>query len=356
MEFGFPLKVFCDVARHRSFSQAAQANDITQSAVSQIVSQLEKGMDVQLVDRSTRPLQLTAPGQTYYEGCKSLLEQYAELEDKIRTAQAKVAGTVQVAAIYSVGLGDMGQYVQRFATMQPKAQVHIDYLHPDQVYQRVLEGAADLGLVSFPRNTAKLETVPWREEEMVLVCAPQHPLARHLAVKPQDLNGQNYVHFDKNLVIRRKVDRFFREQGIFVEVALEFDNIENIKQAVALGAGVALLPEPTVRREVKARALGALPLYGCRLTRPLGIIHRRRQKLSGAAAMFLDLLLEGDHGSPRNMNTARTPEIATLAGGTLPTPVPRENQRGRSLPSLSSKGKGNGEANSPRTAKRKTGT
>ena len=105
------LKVFCDVVRHRSFSQAAQANDITQSAASQIVSQLEneKHLNVQLIDRSTRPLTLTPLGQTFYEGAKSLLEQYRELEASIRNAQAQIAGTVQVAAIYSVGLGDMGQ-------------------------------------------------------------------------------------------------------------------------------------------------------------------------------------------------------------------------------------------------------
>jgi DNA-binding transcriptional LysR family regulator len=284
------LKVYCDVVRCRSFSQAAQANEITQSAVSQIVSQLEGRLDAQLIDRSTRPLQLTALGQTFYEGCKSLLVQYEELESAIRTAQADVAGKVEVAAIYSVGLGDMGQYVQRFAGRQPRAQVHIDYLHPDQVYARVRDGSADLGLVSFPRKVADLVAVPWREEEMVLACPPRHPLAGHLAVRMSELDGQKYVHFDRNLAIRRRVDRFLREQGAAVAVECEFDNIENIKQAVAFGAGVAILPEPTLRREVQARTLVARPLYGCRFTRPLGIIHRR-QRLSAAARGFLELLL-----------------------------------------------------------------
>lgn len=323
------LKVFCDVARHRSFSKAAQTNDITQSAVSQLVSQLERRMEVRLIDRSIRPLQLTSLGQTFYEGCKSLLEQYEDLEERIRSAQTKIAGTVQVAAIYSVGLGDMGQYVQRFADLQPKAHVHIDYLHPDRVYERVLEGTADLGLVSFPRASSKLLALPWREEPMVLACSPQHQLARHLAVKAEDLKGQTFVHFDKNLVIRRMVDRFLREQDIFVEVALEFDNIENIKQAVALGAGIALLPEPTLRREVKARTLVAVPLYGCRLTRPLGIIHRRRQGLSSAARLFVEVLQGGAFHGTNGTTTVRLPEVASLAGGNLHAPGPRDNQRGR---------------------------
>src|SRR5262245_58623030 len=127
------LKIFCDVARHRSFSQAAQANDVTQSAVSQTILHLEEDIQVQLIDRSTRPLTLTPLGQTYYDGCKTLLEQYAELEAAIKTSQAEVGGDVKVAAIYSVGLGDMGQYVRRFQAELPDAKVHIEYLHPNRV-------------------------------------------------------------------------------------------------------------------------------------------------------------------------------------------------------------------------------
>ena len=299
------LKVFCDVVRQRSFSQAARANDITQSAVSQIVSQLERRMDAQLIDRSTRPLHLTAMGQAFYDGCKSLLTQYDELEASIRSACTEVAGKVEVAAIYSVGLGDMGQYVERFAARHARAQVHIDYLHPDQVVQRVLDGSADLGLVSFPRKTPNLAAIAWREEDMVLACAPKHPLAAHLAVRLQELDGQKFVHFDRNLVIRRRIDRFLREHGAAVEVACEFDNIENIKQAVTIGAGVALLPEPTLRREVQARTLVARPLFGCRFTRPLGIIHRR-QRLTPPARLFLELLLE-DSRLPASGNGALEP-------------------------------------------------
>jgi DNA-binding transcriptional LysR family regulator len=314
------LQVFCDVARLRSFSQAATANQRTQSAVSQIISQLEERMEVKLVDRSTRPLRLTALGQRYYEGCKNLLEQYAELETSLRSARGSVAGTVAVAAIYSVGLSDMGQYVQRFAAEQPQAQVHIDYLHPDKVYERVLDGTADLGLVSYPRRTPRLTALAWKEEEMVLACSPRHPLAARQAVAPKEIDGAKYVHFDRNLAVRRQVDRFLREHAVAVEVALEFDSIENIKQAVAIGAGVALLPEPTLRREVRARTLVAVPLYGVRFTRPLAII-QRRGRLSAAARRFVELLQV--HDTPE---TRRADNVGPLAGGNVHTP---KDTRGR---------------------------
>lgn len=299
------LKVFCDVIRHRSFSHAAELHDVTQSAVSQIVSQLEKRMSVKLIDRSTRPLKLTALGLTYYEGCKTLLEQYDALEARLQSAQVEITGTVMVAAIYSVGLSDMGQYVQRFQEELPKTQVHIDYLHPDRVYEQVIDGTADLGLVSYPKKTPHLASVNWRDEEMVLACSPTHPLASRLAVPMKDLNDQPYVHFDKNLIVRRRVDRFLREQHVAVDVVAEFDSIENIKQAVSIGAGIAILPEPTIRREVKARTLVGVPLFGCDFIRPLAIIHRRGNRLSAAAKRFMELLLEPEAHHRKNGTPAR---------------------------------------------------
>jgi DNA-binding transcriptional LysR family regulator len=294
------LKVFCDVARQRSFSQAAIANEVTQSAASQIVSQLERRMGVQLIDRSTRPLQLTPFGKIYYEGCKTLLDQYMELEASVLAAHAQLAGTLQVAAIYSVGLSDMGQMVERFQSQQPGIKVQLEYLHPNRVYEKVLQGTADLGLVSFPRKSPKLATAPWREEEMVLACAPGHPLAHQPSVQITNLEGEKYIHFDKDLGIRRVVDRFLRKQGVHVEVVLEFDNIENIKKAIEIDAGVALLPEPTLRREVRGRTLVAVPLVGARLTRTLGIIHRKLP-LSSAARRFIDLLCDPEAAaSPRS--------------------------------------------------------
>jgi DNA-binding transcriptional LysR family regulator len=104
------------------------------------------------------------------------------------------------------------------------------------------------------------------------------------------LEGQKFVAFDKDLVIRREVDRFLRDHQVAIEVELEFDNIENIKKAVEIGAGVALLPAPTVRREVDNGTLVALPLTEGRLVRPLGIIHHRQHKLSATVLLFMDLL------------------------------------------------------------------
>ena len=314
------LRVFCDVARFRSFSQAAAANEVTQSAASQVVLQLERRLGVQLIDRSTRPLQLTHEGQVYYDGCKGLVDQYLELEASVRRSNGEIAANIQVAAIYSVGLGDMSHYMQRFAELKPGVEVHIEYLHPDRVYEKVLDGTADFGLLSYPRKQRELVEIPWRDEEMVLACSPAHPLARLRLVRVAQLHGQKYVAFDKGLTIRREVDRFLRERDVAVDVVLEFDNIETIKKAIEISAGVALLPLPTLRREVKDGTLAAVPLAQARFVRPLGIIHRRNHKLSSSARRFIELL--------RQTNKSIAGTSGTLAGGGKVRPSGNGNHRG----------------------------
>jgi DNA-binding transcriptional LysR family regulator len=304
------LKVFCDIARCRSFSQAAALNGVTQSAASQVVHALESRLRAALIDRSTRPLHLTPLGQVYYEGCKKLVEQYMELEAGILQSRAQLAATVQVAAIYSVGLGDMGQYVERFQQDQPQARVQIEYLHPDRVYEKVRDGTADLGLVSFPVRSREMIVAAWREEEMLLACPPDHPLAARASIRPEDLQGAKYVAFERHLTVRRRVDRFLRQHHVTVDVVHEFDNIENIKKdIIEARAGVALLPAPTLRREVAEGVLVARPLVGCRFVRPLGIIYRRQHPLSSFALRFIELLrhpgLNGHSSEPARASTAR---------------------------------------------------
>jgi DNA-binding transcriptional LysR family regulator len=285
------LKVLADVARFRSFSQAAAANGMTQSAVSQMVSQLEKRLATQLVDRSVRPLRMTDEGRRFADGCQDLVARYQDLEASVRGGNPDVPVTVQVAAIYSVSLRGMNRYVERFAASDPHAHVRIDYLHPDKVYERVNDGTADIGLVSFPRRTRELQALPWRSEDMVLACAPTHPLASLPRVSPSRLDGMDFIAFDRGLVIRREIDRFLREQDVTVHVVLEFDNIETIKRAVVEVAGISLLPLPTLRPEVDNGTLVAIPMREARLVRPMGIIHRRHG-LGAAAARFVQVLQE----------------------------------------------------------------
>ncbi len=291
------LKIFCDVVRWSSFSRGAEENGISQSSASQAVHQLEARLGVKLIDRSKRPLVPTSQGKVYYEGCKELVESYLELENRVKTLgdEDAVVGSVGVAAIYSVGLHHMSQYIKIFEARHPRANVRLEYLHPSRVLERVTSGEAELGLLSCPKKWPDLNVITWREEVMVLAVAPSHRFAGRQGVPVSELDGEPFIAFDTDLPIRRTIDRFLRHHDVHVEVVLEFDNVENIKRAVEIPSGVSILPAPSLVQEIKAGTLVAVPIdgqdSGDHLTRPLAIIHRKHGKLEPAAAKFLDLLI-----------------------------------------------------------------
>ena len=298
------LKIFCDVVQWASFSRGAAENGISQSSASQAVHQLELRLGVKLIDRSKRPLVATAHGKVYYDGCKDLVGRYLEVESRVKSLEDEhnVVGTVGVASIYSVGLHHMSEYVRTFSALCPGASVRLEYLHPTRVIERVMEGGAELGLVSFPRKWPDLTVIPWREEEMVRAVHPSHRFAGRKSVKVGELNGETFVSYEGELSIRRAIDRCLRHHDVHFDVALEFDNIENIKRAVEISAGVAILPEPTLAREVKTGSLVAVRIEGQdpthRLVRPLAIIYRRNHQLSLTATRFLKLLMGDEAAAP----------------------------------------------------------
>ena len=294
------LKIFCDVARLRSFSRGAAENQVTQSTASQTVHHLEEHLGVQLIERAQRPLRLTTEGKTFYEGCREIVHRYFDLEQSMRQLHRAANTQVRIAAIYSVGLGDMNQLAQEFGRRHAPAHAQVEYLHPDRVYERVIEEVADLGIVSFPRSRREVVVIPWRKEEMVLACPPEHPLAKERSVAPRALAGESFVALEENLTIRRETDRFLKRHGVPVTVALEFDNIEAVKRAVEVASGLAILPRPTLQREVQSGTLVAVPLAGAEFTRPLGIIHRRGKRLTASAQHFVELLQTGLNGNGRN--------------------------------------------------------
>lgn len=267
-------------------------NDVSQSAASQHVQELERTLGTLLLDRSTRPLVVTLAGQLYYEFCKDALRRKEEFETALDLMKQQVDGTVRVASIYSIGLSEMAQLQEEFSKRHPEAHLAVEYLRPEKVYAAVVAGDADLGLVSYPEPSREITVIPWRQEEMVVAVAPDHPLAGRQSVQASDLNGTEFVGFDDDLPIRRDVDRFLREQGVEVTETLHFDNLQMIKEAVAHHEGVSIMPARILRDEVEQGRLVALPFQASNLYRPLGIIHRKKKRFHPVAQAFLDLLQE----------------------------------------------------------------
>jgi DNA-binding transcriptional LysR family regulator len=295
------LNLFKEIAATRSMSKGAEHCGVSQSAASQHVQEAERRLGVALFDRSKRPLELTAAGKLYAEFCRDVLRREEEFTLALESVKGDVEGTVRVVSIYSTGLSEMGRLQVEFSARYPTAQLHVEYMRPDKVYDAVRNDTADLGLVSFPESTREIAAIPWRKEEMQVAVPPAHPFALRDAVYPADLNGQDFIGFDEDLSIRRELDRFLRAQGVEVKIVMHFDNIQMIKEAVELGRGISLLPARTMLAEIEQGRLVAVKLDAPDLVRPVGIVHRKRKKFNRAAQAFLELLVgDGAGGSGVN--------------------------------------------------------
>lgn len=285
------LQLFRDIAHTRSISRGAVQNGVTQSAASQTVQELERQLGTKLLDRSRRPLEVLPAGRLLVDFARDVLRRRQELVTRLEEIKGEQGGLVRVAAIYSVGISEMARLEEEFLRRLPAAHLEVDYLRPEKVYQAVLDDRADLGLVSYPENTREVVALPWRDEPMVVVCAPSHPLAGRDCLRPEDLEDSDFLGFEDDLPISRGIERFLRERGVRVRVSGHFDNVQAMKEALRVGHAVSILPSPMLREEVADGRLAAIrldtPLY-----RPLGIIHRRKRTFPRAAQVFLELLRE----------------------------------------------------------------
>jgi LysR family transcriptional regulator, transcriptional activator of the cysJI operon len=273
-----------------SFTKAAQINGVTQSAVSQQISALEGHHHSLLVERSKRKFRLTREGQVLYEESKKIIATYSALFDRLQEIKDIVSGNIRVATIYSIGLHDLPPYVKKFLKTYPTVNVQVEYRRANEVYDDVLSNVVDLGLVAYPTREPRLEIAIWSEDPLVVICHPQHPLAQSKSLRVKALAGQKFVNFEADLPTRKALDRLLREHGVQVSNVMELDNIETVKRAVEIDAGISIVPETTVRQEAAKRTLAAVPFEEEGLARPLAVIYKKNRVLSPAMKQFIALL------------------------------------------------------------------
>jgi DNA-binding transcriptional LysR family regulator len=284
------LKVFCDLVETESFTQAAQINEVTQSAVSQTISTMERIFKSLLIERSKKHFRLTREGQVLYEYSKQILQAYQSLDSQLQELKDVISGTIRVATIYSIGLHHLPPYLKKFMSNHPTMNIHVEYRHSDQVYEDVLSNIVDLGLVAYPAKDPKLEIVPLRKEPLVLICHPQNPFAKQKSIKLKALNGQNLISFEPDTPTRKALDKILREYHVEVKRIMEFDNVETVKRAVEIDAGLSIVPLTTVKQEIEKKTLVAVQIEDGQFVRPLGAIYKKNRVLSPAMKQFLAIL------------------------------------------------------------------
>ena len=284
------LKMFCDLADSHSFSKTAEKHLLSQSAVSQQLAQLELAYKCELITRKKRPIELTPAGQAFYRGAKDILERYDQLRNEMHSLATGVDVRINLAAIFSIGMHSLPDYIKKFMIRHPNVNVHVEYLNADQIYEMVLNGDVDIGLVAIPKKDKRLEVYEFQEEPLVLACSPKHALAGAGPVDIHKLQFERFIAFEREVPTRVWIDGILSRYNIAVRPIMEFDNIETIKRAVEINAGVSILPEATIVQEVASGTLKALPFSNERFVRPTGILVRKGRVLGPATRYLLSLL------------------------------------------------------------------
>jgi DNA-binding transcriptional LysR family regulator len=284
------FKIFADLVETKSFSKSAKLNGITQSAVSQQARAMERHFKTLLIDRSQKQFQLTREGQRVYEAAKEILHQYEKLLSELQEMKKVISGTIRISTIYSIGLHELPPYIKKFLHDFPSVNVRVEYRRSNLVYEDILHNSVDFGLVAFPVKMRQIEMLPFRNDHLVLIAHPGHALARGGEVPLQALTGQKFIGFDPDIPTRKAIDQIFRENRIEVEPVMEFDNIETVKRAVEIDAGVAIVPQATVLQEVKQGSLAVIHFKGREFTRPLAVLHRKGRVLTPAMKKFIETL------------------------------------------------------------------
>jgi LysR family transcriptional regulator, transcriptional activator of the cysJI operon len=284
------IRIFCDLVEMQNFSRTADKHGVSQSAVSQQIAQLELTHKCQLINRKKRPPSLTPAGEIFFLAGKEILERYDRLVSDL-TNQNKSPARINLAAIFSIGMHTLQPFVKKFMAKYPNVYLHVEYCSAATIYDRLQKGDIDFGLVAVPRKMRNIDVFPFEDEPMVLVCGPSHPLAALAQIDIHELQGIEFIAFDKGVPTRSLTDSILAQYGVTVRMALEFDNIETIKRAVEISStAVSILPEPTIQTERAANTLRALSFMNDRFIRPTAILVRKDKRQSQASRYLLELL------------------------------------------------------------------
>jgi DNA-binding transcriptional LysR family regulator len=320
------FKVFADLVATKSFSKAGKLNGISQSAVSQQLRAMEAYIGAPAIDRSQKRLLLTREGETLFAAAREIAASHDRALSEIKALRGRVDGTIRLSTVHSIGLYELPEVLKRYLAEHPNVNFRIEYRRHNFVLDDVEHSAADFGLVAYPAaDYENLVAIPFAEDCLVAVCAPEHPFAKRRSITFADLAGENFINYDRDIPTRKAVDRVCAAKRVALRNVMELDNVETIKRAVEVGVGLALVPAASVRQEFVRGTLVVVRLKDCFINRPLAVLHRRGFALTPAMKLFVDLMSLSSEttAGAQALFAGKVPaEDAGGAGATLANPPP----------------------------------
>ena len=286
------LNIFLEVARHSSFSRAAQKCFRTQPAISSSIKSLEDELGVKLFDRSGGKVSLTAPGKAFLNFAEELLDTKRRAMNAVVEMDRVPKGEIIVGANEGTCLHVLPEVFAHFKKQYPDVNVSVARSERTKIIEQVLENIVDFGIVSAPVEDPRLKVVTIHRDELVLITPPKHPLNRtNIAATLEEIAAYPLL-LPKVGRTRDAIETAFDQQNLKTNISMELESSEVLKRFVAADVGIGFIARSNVNGDVKAKTLAAIPLDGVAIRRDLALIYRKDKALSRAAQAFIAIAVK----------------------------------------------------------------
>ena len=284
------LKIFYYAAKNGNLSSAANELFITQPAVTKGIQRLQEHYEIKFVDFVGKKLMLTDAGEVLYQIAENIFEMEKQAEESIRDFQQRKRGQIRVLSSESFGDYYLPHIIIPFSKAYPLVRVSMNILPTEQVVEKTASLNCDLGFISYPVEHKKLSVREVLEDKLVIITAPNHPLAHKKNLKPKDLEGQNFIMHEKGSAPRRAIEELIRKNNISILIPLELSSNRAIKRAVEERTGIALISRKVANEEIRAERLKAINVADPSMTRKFFLIHHKDKYISESLRLMMDMV------------------------------------------------------------------
>jgi DNA-binding transcriptional LysR family regulator len=285
------IETFLEVMRLSSFSRAAEKRFRTQPAISSQIRALEEEVGARLLDRSGGKVSITAPGKLFQKFAEEMLEARKAMLTAIAETERVPRGEIVVGANEGTCLHILPEVFAEFKKQYPDVAVNISRADYATILESVIDNSVDFGVVSLPVNDPRLTVVLIHRDELVIICPPQHPLAKTKSATISEAS-QFPLIVPKAGHTRDALENLFYERRLKPRYTMELDSSELLKRFVAADAGVGFIARSNIQEDVRARALAAIPISDAQVRRDLALVFRKDKALSRAALAFIDIAVK----------------------------------------------------------------
>jgi LysR family transcriptional regulator, low CO2-responsive transcriptional regulator len=284
------LKVFAAVARHNSFTRAAEELFLTQPTVSMQVKQLAKTVGLPLFEQVGKKLYLTESGKELYAACQDIFERLSLFEIAVADIKGLKQGTLKVAVVTTAKYvipRILGPFCQRY----PGIDISLKVSNHQEMLESMLANQNDLYILSHPPEDMDLKVHPFLENPLVVLAARSHPLSQETHIPLERIAAEPFIMREPGSGTRKEVQRLFETANLSLKVKLDLGSNEAIKQAVAGGLGISVLSKHTLALEGANNHLSVLDVQGFPIERHWYVTYPAGKQLSAIADAFYDYLI-----------------------------------------------------------------